>query len=406
VIVADGRVSLRLRLTAAATGVVTLVLAAGALGILVLFHHTLDEGLESNAFAQATTIAERIEANGVARLADEERDDDDRLLQVVDASGEVIDANEPADEILALATAASDRTILVTLDGEDTFVVAAVQADIGELSLVVVVGLDREDANQSFAALWPLVAIGVPLLALVLAAMIWFVTDAALQPIESAQRRQRRFVSDASHELKSPLASLRQYAEVATSYPDRLGADELAAAIRDEGGRLEGIVRGMLVLAHADEGTLEREAQEVDLDDLLLVEASRLRASTELTISTGDVGAGRVLGQADLLGQVVRNLADNAARHAATRIAFGLAEVGHRIRLTVDDDGAGVPEAERERVFERFVRLDDSRARDTGGSGLGLAIVRELVALHGGSARVETSRLGGARFVVDLPAAS
>ena len=405
-IVADGRVSLRLRLTAAATGVVTLVLAAGALGILVLFHHTLDEGLESNAFAQATTIAERIEANGVARLADEERDDDDRLLQVVDASGEVIDANEPADEILALATAASDRTILVTLDGEDTFVVAAVQADIGELSLVVVVGLDREDANQSFAALWPLVAIGVPLLALVLAAMIWFVTDAALQPIESAQRRQRRFVSDASHELKSPLASLRQYAEVATSYPDRLGADELAAAIRDEGGRLEGIVRGMLVLAHADEGTLEREAQEVDLDDLLLVEASRLRASTELTISTGDVGAGRVLGQADLLGQVVRNLADNAARHAATRIAFGLAEVGHRIRLTVDDDGAGVPEAERERVFERFVRLDDSRARDTGGSGLGLAIVRELVALHGGSARVETSRLGGARFVVDLPAAS
>lgn len=405
-IVADGRVSLRLRLTAAATGVVTLVLAAGALGILVLFHHTLDEGLESNAFAQATTIAERIEANGVARLADEERDDDDRLLQVVDASGEVIDANEPADEILALATAASDRTILVTLDGEDTFVVAAVQADIGELSLVVVVGLDREDANQSFAALWPLVAIGVPLLALVLAAMIWFVTDAALQPIESAQRRQRRFVSDASHELKSPLASLRQYAEVATSYPDRLGADELAAAIRDEGGRLEGIVKGMLVLAHADEGTLEREAHEVDLDDLLLVEASRLRASTDLTISTGDVGAGRVLGQADLLGQVVRNLADNAARHAATRIAFGLAEVGHRIRLTVDDDGAGVPEAERERVFERFVRLDDSRARDTGGSGLGLAIVRELVALHGGSARVETSRLGGARFVVDLPAAS
>ncbi len=403
---ADRRVSLRLRLTAAATGVVTLVLAAGALGILVLFHHTLDEGLESNAAAQATTIAERIEANGVARLADEERDDDDRLLQVVDAGGEVIDANEPADEILALATAASDQTILVTLDGEDTYVVAAVQADIGELSLIVVVGLDREDANESFAALWPLVAIGVPLLALVLAAMIWFVTDAALQPIESAQRRQRRFVSDASHELKSPLASLRQYAEVATAYPDRLGAEELATAIRDEGGRLEGIVKGMLVLAHADEGTLHREANEVDLDDLLLVEAARLRASTDLTVSTSEVGAGRVRGQADLLGQVVRNLADNAARHAATRISFGLAEGGGRTRLTVDDDGAGVPEAERERVFERFVRLDDSRARDTGGSGLGLAIVRELVALHGGSTRVETSRLGGARFVVDLPASS
>jgi signal transduction histidine kinase len=101
----------------------------------------------------------------------------------------------------------------------------------------------------------------------------------------------------------------------------------------------------------------------------------------------------------------VRNLADNAARHARTAVAIGVLERDGRVLLTVDDDGAGVPFAERERIFERFVRLDEARARDAGGSGLGLAIARAIAEAEGGSIRVEDSPLGGARFAVNLPGA-
>ena len=96
---------------------------------------------------------------------------------------------------------------------------------------------------------------------------------------------------------------------------------------------------------------------------------------------------------------------DNAGRHAASQIAVSVRESAGSVELVVEDDGPGVPEGERTRIFDRFVRLDEARSRDAGGSGLGLAIVSEIVAVHGGSASVETSGLGGARFVVRLPAA-
>ena len=220
-----------------------------------------------------------------------------------------------------------------------------------------------------------------------------------LDRLDESQRSQRRFISDASHELKSPLASLRQYAEVARSYPDRMTAAELAEAIEDEGGRLERIVRGMLVLARADEGSLRRGDDAVDLDDLVLPELQRLRASTELQVEAS-IDPVRVRGDAGMLAQVVRNLVDNAARHAHSRVVLTLTPNGI---LTVEDDGSGIPESERERVFERFVRLDEARGRDAGGSGLGLAIVREIVTAHGGTVSADRSSLGGARFTVALP---
>jgi len=115
------------------------------------------------------------------------------------------------------------------------------------------------------------------------------------------------------------------------------------------------------------------------------------------------VSAGPVDGDPDALSRIVRNLVDNAARHAAGRVALSLGEEDGRVVLTVDDDGPGIPEADRERVFERFVRLDGARARDDGGSGLGLAIVAELVAAHGGTVVAAANPLGGARVEVILP---
>jgi signal transduction histidine kinase len=159
----------------------------------------------------------------------------------------------------------------------------------------------------------------------------------------------------------------------------------------------------MLLLTRTDEGEIGDQRREVDLDDVARTEAARLRDG--LVVDTSRVGDGRVLGDELALGQVVRNLLDNAARHAQGRVEVSVNRNGHRVVLTVDDDGAGIPEDQRERVFERFVRLDEARARDDGGSGLGLAIVREITRAHGGEAAVNASPLGGARFTVDLPAA-
>jgi signal transduction histidine kinase len=226
---------------------------------------------------------------------------------------------------------------------------------------------------------------------------------ATLRPVREAGERQRRFVADAAHELRSPVASIRQHAEVASAHPETTDVGELATTVGAEGVRLQALVDDLLLLARLDEGAgVARE--EVDLDDLVLAEAERLRATTTDEIRTRDVHAGRVRGEARSLERLVRNLGDNAARHAGT-VAFALAVEDGHVTLTVDDDGPGIPAADRERVFERFVRLDEGRGRADGGTGLGLAIAREVARAHGGDVTLADSSLGGLRAEVALPSA-
>jgi signal transduction histidine kinase len=225
-----------------------------------------------------------------------------------------------------------------------------------------------------------------------------------LARLEAAQSRQRRFVSDASHELRSPLAAIRQHAEVALGHPDRTSTAGLARIVLEEGIRLQQLVEDLLLLARADEGTLHLRRQPVDLDDLVFEAAGALRQVTHLRVEVSAVSAVRVSGDETQLRRVLRNLADNAARHAKTAITLALTEASGTAVLHVDDDGAGIPGGERQRVFERFVRLDDARSRDAGGSGLGLGIVAEILTAHGGSVTIGDSPLGGARVEVALPA--
>jgi signal transduction histidine kinase len=312
----------------------------------------------------------------------------------------------------------------------------------------ILVASTLETAEESVGVVVGLLVVGLPVLLLIVAATTWRVVGRALAPVdairataeavsaadlgrrvpepagqdevarlattmnrmlerlERAQARQRRFVADASHELRSPLATIRQHSEVARAHPSRTTPDALAGTVLAEGGRLQRLVEDMLLLARADEHGLGLRRRPVDVDDVVLDEARRLRATTELDVDATGVSAGAVDGDADALARVVRNVADNAARHAAGRIALALAERDGTVELVVEDDGPGVPRAERERVFERFVRLDDARARDGGGSGLGLAIVSELVAAHGGTVAIGESRWGGARVAITLPARS
>ena len=226
-----------------------------------------------------------------------------------------------------------------------------------------------------------------------------------LDRLERGQARQRRFVADASHELRSPVASIRQHAEVALAHPDRTTVGALAETVLAENLRVQRLVDDLLLLARADEHTLQLQQRPVDLDDLVFEEARRLREATSLRVDTA-----RRLGRAGQRrprrrsGGSLRNLGDNAVRHASSQVAFTLGEQDGAVVLDVDDDGPGIPPDERQRVFERFVRLDDARARDAGGSGLGLAIVAEVVGAHRGTISIGSSGLGGARFEVRLPA--
>ncbi len=224
-----------------------------------------------------------------------------------------------------------------------------------------------------------------------------------LDRLEQAQRSQHRFISDVSHELRSPVASIRQHAEVALGHPDHTTTPDLAGAVLAEDLRLQRLVEDLLLPARVDEGSIELRRREVDVDDLVLDEARHLRDVTALRIETVAVSAGRVEGDAMSLRRVLRKLGENAARHARQTVALGLVTGDDVVTVSVDDDGPGIPEEERQRVFERFVRLDESRARDDGGTGLGLAIVAELVTAHGGSVTIGRSELGGAHVTVLLP---
>ncbi|MDE0699976.1 MAG: HAMP domain-containing protein [Acidimicrobiaceae bacterium] len=228
--------------------------------------------------------------------------------------------------------------------------------------------------------------------------------NSMLDRLESSDKKRRQFVSDASHELRTPVAVLQSEAEAALRLPDATVTEELANSVLVESERLGHLIEGLLVLARSDEGTTSQAGRHpVDLDDIVLAEAIRSR---RLPVDKRSVSAGRVLGGVDQLTCIVAQLLDNAARHGKSLVAVGLVEKEGQVMLWVDDDGAGIPSNARQKVFERFARLEDARSRDKGGAGIGLAVVASTVADLGGTVHVEVAPIGGARFVVCLPAAA
>ena len=231
--------------------------------------------------------------------------------------------------------------------------------------------------------------------------------NAMLVRLETSSQKQRQFVSDASHELRTPLASIRGNLEVALRNEQSTDWPEVARRVLSEDERMEDTVAELLELARLDEseGPLALDTlPEVDLDDVV---ADLAITTRRVPVDTTKVSAGRVRGREDQLARAIRNLVDNAARHASSKVAVSLTtdETGHVVDLIVDDDGTGIPPEDRVRVFERFTRLDEGRARDAGGLGLGLALVKGIVDSHHGTVTIDESPLGGARFTVRLPAA-
>ncbi|MGH8991622.1 MAG: sensor histidine kinase [Acidimicrobiia bacterium] len=438
---------IRVRTTAAAVIVVGLALVAGGVMMTDLLRRALERDVRTAAQLRARDVAAVLRSgSGPGSLAVEDRED--ALIQVIDGSGVVVASSpnvageEPVADLDPGAWVRLDRTPI-----EDAPFIAVAEPSSGAAAdLKVLVARSTDDVEESTRKVSGLLAAGGPLLLLVVGITTWRVVGRALGPVEAirtevdsisaaelhrrvadpagrdeiarlaitmnrmldrleeAQSRQRRFVSDASHELRSPVAAIRQHAEVALAHPDRVATTDLARVVLDEDLRVQHLVEDLLLLARADEGTLSSRRHPVDLDDLVFEVAGQLRTATGLRIDTTSVSAGRVAGDEAQLRRLLRNLGDNAARHARTTVGFSLTETpAGTVLLRVDDDGPGVPEAERTRIFERFVRLDDARSRDTGGAGLGLAIVAEVVAAHAGTVTAAGSPLGGARFEVEVP---
>lgn len=363
-------------------------------------------------------------------------------LAFADVYPEVFDLGDP--DIAGLGPAALERLFEERLaEAARSTQVAATSFEVDGIDFVV--AADVSDVSRSTAKIRDVLLFITPVLIVVSAIVTWVLTGRALAPVrrisrqvdaisggtldervpvprsgdeiqelgvtmnnmldrlEDDDQRLRQFVSDASHELRSPVAVLRSEAEVALRSPDETTTTELADGVVGESIRLERIVNDLLVLARGDEDRGPQHVTAIDLDDIALDEAARRR---RVPVDATHVSAGQVQGTEEGCTRILVHLLDNAARHAESKVAVGLHTDDARVTVWVDDDGPGIDPADRDRVFGRFVRLESARTRDTGGAGLGLAVVAATVQAMHGRIEVREAPLGGARFVATFPAAT
>ncbi|WP_432010700.1 sensor histidine kinase [Streptomyces cucumeris] len=232
--------------------------------------------------------------------------------------------------------------------------------------------------------------------------------NATLDRLHQAMTRQRRFVADASHELRSPIAAVRTQLELAMARPHRTDWPSAVHKALQDTERLQAVASDLLLLARLDAQDAPPRSP-VDLRALAAEEARRHPGTVALTPAgdgTGPAADPVVHGSRVQLSRLLTNLTDNARRHTRASVRLTVVPYEDAVELTVDDDGPGIPEADRDRVFERFTRLDHARARQDGGTGLGLAIAHDIAHAHGGTLTVLTSPEGGARLRLRLPRAA
>ena len=448
------RISLRARLMSIGVLGVAGALVLGGLLLYAVLTAALTRTVQASALSSAREVALLVETN---RLPDPVPVSGAQVVQVIDAQGRVVSGSPTADRLTALVTPDERQSALagdaVMVPGaraglSGSLQVAALEANAGGKRVTVVAAAPTADVEASGRTLRLLLLVLFPLLLAVLAVIAWRIIGAALRPVEAlrlgaaridatssdterlpvpatqdeisalattlnemlervaaARRTQRAFVADAAHELRSPLASMRTQLEVA----QRLGeAEPLAAELLADVDRLSALVEDLLLLARTDEGGGGSAVGEVDVGALLRSVAGRYaggRVPVRLTV--GDRGPGVddcplvVRFPQDDLMRVLTNVIDNAVRHARTAVLIDVAARRSEVQVRISDDGHGIPEVDRERVFDRFTRLDEARDRDRGGSGLGLAITRELLRRGGGTIRLEDAE-PGVRAVITL----
>lgn len=453
------RWSLRVRLTAAAVLVAIVGLMLAAVLMTALLQRALLGSLDQSARSDAADIAALVDAG---RLTDPLPTFGAAVAQVIAADG-TVRASSPGGDRLTPIVAADDLAAVrdgaaVDIDGArlgepDPFRVVGVEAGPPNDPQTVLVAVSRSEEQRGGELIRVGTFIGVPVLTMAMAVISWYGVGRALHPvealrqdasaisgtvggrrlavppvddeisrlastlnamlarIESATHSQRMFVADAAHELRSPLAALRAELEVWQAHPDRVDVEESVRAALAEADRMQRLVTDLLALARLDDAEADGSSgrrRTVRLDDLAAAVAAQYADSPgagAITVTFSGPAMQNapveVYGDPDALARAISNLLDNALRHARSNVAVAVGSAGQAATLAVADDGAGIAESDRERIFDRFARLDDARARDDGGTGLGLAIVKATVEAHGGQVTV-TDALPGARFVITL----
>jgi signal transduction histidine kinase len=442
--------SLRARLTVLATVLVALALVAGTVLLVVALHRSLVAGLDESARQRAGDVATLVDTGQLSDPIPVAAGTP--LVQVVDADDRVRAASPGGDRLVPILrprdVAAVRDGAVRTVDGSRLGLsgqlrVIGEPAGTAEEPQTVLVAMALSEVESSVQVVRIALLIGAPLLVAGFAVVCWFVVGSALRPVAALRRgaeeitatrpagrlpvpaaedevrrlavtlndmldrlerssaRQRSFVADAAHELRSPLTAIRAQLEVARAHPGDADWSQTTADALVDVERLSRLVDDLLVLARIEDGGHRPRPESVDLGQIADDVVARTVSDVTLRRSGDDEVA--VLGDVDALTRVVSNLVDNAARHARTGVTIDVRrQPGDGVRLTVADDGPGIPAEDRTRVFERFKRLDGARSRDAGGSGLGLSIVRELVRAYGGDVRLEDNG-PGLRAVVTLP---
>jgi len=444
--------TVRAKLTVLATALVGVVLGLSALGLVTVQERWLMNGIDEGLIQRADNIQGDVASGALVSRLPGEGDPEDLFTQVIGADGTVVGASANAARLPAvsdpLALGSGDRIRSVSgVRNADDFriLVRPVETRTGPVTLVVAKNLD--DVHESVRILAWSLAVSFPVATLLLTLLAWWLTGRVLRPVEAiraevagisgtelhrrvpvprtndeiaslahtmnqmlervehATEQQQRFVADASHELRGPLTRIRSSLEIAMAHPDTVDDANLHQSLLAETEALGQLVDDLLFLARSEAGALAQPTDAVDLDDLVLDEARRLRERGVRRVVIGSVSAARALGDPRQLTRAIRNLASNAERHASSTVTFELREDGDTCQLVVADDGAGIPPEHQRTVFERFTRLDEARSRDAGGFGLGLPIVKDIVVRHGGSIAIAAQEGGGARFVLTLPRA-
>jgi len=443
--------SLRSRLLWLSVMVVTAGLAVGGVLLIGVLNFALLRAVNAEASDTAAGVVKLIEQHSLAEVI---QVNPSMQVQVIDGRGRVLAISAGADRLIPML---HDDELRGLKDGDITEIpgdriglpggaARVVMRTAGAPSnpVRVLVARSTDDLDQGVHILRVTLLIAFPLLVGMLAAIMWRVLGAALRPVdalragaeeitggtrhgrlplpesrdevyrlavtlngmlyrlEAARARQRAFVADAAHELRSPLTNMRTELEVAQRLPDT-DWPALSADLLTDVDRLSRLVDDLLLLARSDDGAppgrpAAARLAEVDLGSVIGDVVSRYPA-IDFTRPAEPVLA---TVEPDAIGRMVANLLDNAERHARSRVAVEVTEEGGQARITVCDDGPGIPAADRERVFDRFTRLDDARARDAGGTGLGLAIVRELVRRHHGTVTLGDAS-PGLRVDIRLP---
>ncbi|MFQ4149548.1 ATP-binding protein [Arthrobacter sp. LAPM80] len=446
---------MRKRATATAVVVVALALLIGGLLLLVLLQASLVATTEGASKAKAADVAALITSQDVSEAGQALNNTarSGQYVQIINPRGAVVASSEKsaATTVLSELRPGPGQTLnqtvssLQSIRDTDEFLIVAtgVQTSTGTYTVIVASTVQVQADTVSTVAWFMFGA--TPLLLIVVGVAAWILVGRSLRQVErirgqvaridasrlservevpatndeihrlaltmntmldrlqASDGEQRRFVSDASHELRSPLATISAGLEIAAADPSGEMWHELQGMLSGETARMRYLVDDLLTLAKANDDGVHAMIQDVDLDDVLDAEIRRLRSMSPHTISAKLTPA-KVTGDARRLGQVLRNVLDNANRHAQSSITVCLTSGPDGVRVLIDNDGDPVPEADRARIFERFVRLDASRSRESGGSGLGLAIAASIISAHQGTITTSQSPTGDCRFELLLPA--